>query len=575
MKRFSTVWMCIALAVAAGLFAVPLAAQEDAAPDVFGEVIDVRVVNVEAVVVDKDGVRVNGLQPEDFRLIVDGEEVPIGYFAEVRGGEAVAAARPTEGGEAVPAIPATVPGESVGTSYLVFIDDYFSLERDRDKVLDGLIADLPSLGPNDRMAIVAFDGKRVEMLSSWNQNVPTLERAFRAAQERKAGGLQRLAERRGQEIPLAGLRSSRPEIGGLTATDLRVEERGYARQLSNQVDRSVSAAVATLRGFAQPPGRKVMLLLSGGWPYSPEAFVVNDPTRPLTTSDTTQGPELLAPLTDTANLLGFTVYPVDVPGLGDASSADVSEGGQLLTVRSGRVLRQQPSDLDIDSSLINSVEREQVVQASLHRIADATGGRALINSQKIDALAETVADTRSYYWLGFSPDRQRDDVRHDIRVEVKRKGYKVRSRGGFLDLSRQAETEMAVESALLFDDPAALGPLRVVVGEMTIAGRKYVEVPLRIAIPVDGITAVPFDGSYVAKLELRVAALDDSNRQSDIPAVPIELKLRNEPRSGTAVPYDARLKLRRQKQVLVVSLHDAVSGRNLSTRVEVDPRSAR
>ena len=42
-------------------------------PEPFGEVIDVRVVNVEVVVTDRDGNRVAGLQPGDFRLRVDGE----------------------------------------------------------------------------------------------------------------------------------------------------------------------------------------------------------------------------------------------------------------------------------------------------------------------------------------------------------------------------------------------------------------------------------------------------------------------------------------------------------------------
>ncbi|HEY4564566.1 MAG TPA: hypothetical protein VIJ36_16400, partial [Thermoanaerobaculia bacterium] len=62
-------------------------AAEDVPPS-FGESIDVRVVNVEAVVTDRQGKRVNGLKPEDFRLRVDGKEVPVEYFSEVRDGEA-------------------------------------------------------------------------------------------------------------------------------------------------------------------------------------------------------------------------------------------------------------------------------------------------------------------------------------------------------------------------------------------------------------------------------------------------------------------------------------------------------
>src|ERR1044071_1834860 len=63
-------------------------APEDA--EVFGEVIDVHVVNREVVVMDRDGRRVAGLKPTDFRLLVDGKPARIEYFTEVAGGRATA-----------------------------------------------------------------------------------------------------------------------------------------------------------------------------------------------------------------------------------------------------------------------------------------------------------------------------------------------------------------------------------------------------------------------------------------------------------------------------------------------------
>src|SRR3954466_6258367 len=88
----------------------------------FGESIDVRVVNVEAVVTDHKGGRVPGLNAADFRLMVDGHEVPIDYFTEVASGQAVAAKAPASAAApapAAPAAPATMatPGEPVGTNF--------------------------------------------------------------------------------------------------------------------------------------------------------------------------------------------------------------------------------------------------------------------------------------------------------------------------------------------------------------------------------------------------------------------------------------------------------------------------
>src|SRR5215212_6056631 len=64
-------------------------AAADTVPLVFGEVLDVRVVNVEVVVTDKQGERVRGLGSKDFRLEVDGKEVPIDYFSEIVGGDVI------------------------------------------------------------------------------------------------------------------------------------------------------------------------------------------------------------------------------------------------------------------------------------------------------------------------------------------------------------------------------------------------------------------------------------------------------------------------------------------------------
>ena len=58
-------------------------------PTPLGETIDVTVVNVEAVVTDRFGVRVAGMKKSDFRLLVDGVETEIEFFSEVHGGDVV------------------------------------------------------------------------------------------------------------------------------------------------------------------------------------------------------------------------------------------------------------------------------------------------------------------------------------------------------------------------------------------------------------------------------------------------------------------------------------------------------
>jgi VWFA-related protein len=553
MKPFR-IFLPLILALAAAFPAAaqnpPQAPPADAPSSLFGEQIDVRVVNVEVVVTDKQGNRVGGLRPGDFRLRVDGKDVPVEYFTEVRSGEAIAPDAAVEA-PPVPGLPALAPGSPVGTSYLVFIDDFFSTGPRRDEVLRSLKKDLARLGPEDRMAIVAYDGKAVTMLTTWSNSERALGRAIEEAIGRKAFGLQRLAELRGFETSqratenLGVVRGPRSSF----SQQLDLEERSYAGHLGDQVSRVVTAAVSTLRGFANPPGRKVMLLLSGGWPYSPGDFVVNDPNRPVLDRDLPTGEEMLRPLTDTANRLGYTVYPVDVPGV-ESNGPDASLASPTI------------AGLNI---------REQEVHGSLEFVAAQTGGKALLNSLRIEALPDAAEDTRSYYWLGFTPTWQKNDKRHKVTVAVSRPGLQARSRESFLDLSRKSEVSMMVESAMLFGNAPGASPMPIQVGKPEKAGRREIQVPVTIAIPADLITVVPFEGKQVAELELRVAAVDANGDRSNIPVVPLKLSTGQPPAKGTYFKYQTKLRLRNLKQHLVVAIFDPLSNHILTAEADVTP----
>lgn len=554
------------LAVLLGLACLlpPVLAQQPPAPEepasIFGEQIDVRVVNVEAVVTDRQGNRVTGLGPGDFRLRVDGKDVPIEYFTEVRGGQAIAATPADTAGSgqstAVQGLPALAPGTAVGTSYLVFIDDYFAIGARRNEVLRELMDDLGRLGPDDRMAVVAFDGRKIDMLSNWSGIERELHRAFQQAMGRPSFGTQRLAEIRNFESSrrLGTIGTVDPRAAFANRLDL--EELGYVELLSNQLQRSITATVGTLRGFAAPPGRKVMLLLSGGWPFSPADYVINDPNRPVLNRDVPRGEELYRPIVDTANLLGYTLYAVDVPGVDPfgPSAADEGPRGGGLNLR------------------------EQEVHSTLDFVARETGGKALLNGGRGDALETAEADTRSYYWLGFTPQRERNDKRHDIKVEVTRPGLEIRSRDNYFDLSRKSEVSMIVESALLFGNPPGAASMPMEVGKPVASGRREMVVPVTLAIPLSSLTLVPYEGKLVAELELRVSALDEKGNRADVPVIPIRLTTDKEPpkdSTGQAghVRYDTRLKLRKIGQHLILAIFDPVSGKITTAEADVVPPS--
>ncbi len=529
----------------------PAVAQSGATepPPTFGEIIDVRVINLEVVVTDRKA-RVMGLAGEDFELLVDGQEVPIEYFTEVVGGQAVAPSADAGG-----TIPALAPGQAVGTRFLVFIDDSFSVHNQRNRVLRKLEEQLQFLGPDDQMAVTAFDGREIDLLTSWTNSQRDLEKVLRQARERPSRGLQRRVQMT-RYIPAAGSYYGRYADPFASVNSYADYGRygGFGSyssllpgsRLYDETGQVVDAATSVLRAFAKPPGRKVMLLLSGGWAVAGE-----NRFRPSVIYGTGRSnPGLLRPLTDTANRLGYTLYPVDVKGLSTRGIGSAQYG----------------SSRQASFAAFQHREREWVEEAGLRYLAEETGGRALIDGAASTALQRAVEDTRSYYWLGFTPSWQENDRRHKVEVKVRRKGLKVRSRESFSDLSRQTEVTMLIESSQLFDlpVPGESRELGVAFGEPAKGGFRKVIVPLRLEIPLDQVTLLPTAGGFVAQLELRVAVTDDQGNRADMPVVPVEL--RSEPDGEAAFGvFEVSLKLRRRPHKMLVSLHEPASG-NLMTR---------
>ncbi len=525
-------------------------------PGFFSEIIDVRVVNLEVVVTDAEGVPVRGLGADSFQLLVDGQEVPIDYFSEIIGGRVAA---PGEGTESVPGLRGVEPGGEVGTSYLVFIDNFFSLPTDRNRVLRALEESL-FLGPEDRMAIVSFDGRELEMLSTWSQSEVELRRVIKKSLGDPAYGLQRLSERRQfdfdrvLEASVAAFSSRRDTLRNFLAPN----ERFHVTRLSEQVERSVAAAAATLRSFAMPPGRKVMLLLSGGWPLLPADFLLNDVTRYVIDREILAGEPLFRPLVDSANLLGYTIYPVDVPGLG-------------IEVPGAEIAAPPPSGAFGTTSLGGTgFLRETGLQATLRYLAVQTGGRAMINADSVRAFERAAEDTRSYYWLGFTPDRGWDDQRHDVEIKTRNPRLRLRARQGYLDSSRRREVSMAVESALLFGNPTGEEALRVRFGEPKAAGVGKVEVPFEVLVPLDRLTFLPGGSGLQAATELRLAVVDDEGARSDIPIIPITFDAATPPKAGEFGRYETKLKMRRQPHRAVVAIYDVASGKILSAGADLE-----
>lgn len=573
-----------ALLAALVLAALPAAGQETPALDVFSEVIDVRVVNVEAVVTDRDGNRIRGLPVSDFELWVDGWRVPIDYFSEIDDGMARStsetSATPESGAprDTPRAAPTVPPDERVRTNYLVFIDEFFAIKKNRDRVLKRLEKDLSELHPGDHVAVVAFDGGNVARLTDWTNEDDQLRDALPEARKRKALGLMRRADLDPVAMPSAGTDQAGEALAQAGVGDqpgLLDVRRSSTSLLQNkrerQIHRSVLAAATTLRSFADPPGRKVMLILTDGWGV-PSWGDVN-PIGPLPPSLE----DLYGPLAHAANRVGYTLYPVDLPGLrpnflnsplgiGDAS-AGYNEGDfadPTVTTTAGPF------------SVPQGINAEWFQEAALAYLAYETGGLPMINAFRDMALAEAAADTRSYYWLGFEPRLNQTDELHEIEVRViGHPDLRVRSRRSYFDLSRGAEVTMMTEGAVLFGGTPGKETLGVRFGVPEPTRGRKIHVPMEIAIPLDDIALLPMGDRFMNELEFRVTLINEGGERSDTPIQKVQISGASAPPPGAVFVFETTLLLRSHEHRFVASVYDPLTGAVLSAQGTVGPRSGR
>ena len=118
---------------------------------------------------------------------------------------------------------------------------------------------------------------------------------------------------------------------------LGTQERMYAGLLVDQLNGVTSAVNGAMRGLQVPGGRKALMILSGGWPMNIEDYAGRSMTGGIQESSIPSGAQIYGPISDVANLLGYTAYGVDLPGLqasgGGECSASRSDSGLCSVAR--------------------------------------------------------------------------------------------------------------------------------------------------------------------------------------------------------------------------------------------------
>jgi VWFA-related protein len=402
--------------------------------------ITTNLVQVDAVVTDKDGRLVTDLKPEEVEIFEDGREQKITNFSFVSTTpDATPPAQPqpsTLPKGAPPAPPVRLHPEQVRRTIALVVDDLGLSFESTAYVRQALKKFVDKqLQPGDLVAIIRTAGG-MGALQQFTSDRRQLYAAIERVRWNPAGrgGVGAFAPIESDPIQ-RGLNEERlAERSGMGGDERRGQQQNAAQRDENnlipgeELDqfREDLFAVGTLgalnyvvRGMRELPGRKSVLLMSDGI----KIFNRDDPSRSTRVLDS------LRRLTDLANRASVVIYTMDARGL------------QTL----GLMANDDVSDLTPDQVEDRLEDRRNDFfdsQSGLDYIARQTGGFPIRNNNDLSAgIQRVLDDQKGYYLIGYRPEDSTFDAAtgrrkfHKITLKFKRPGLKHRTRTGFFGVT--------------------------------------------------------------------------------------------------------------------------------------------
>jgi VWFA-related protein len=460
----------------------------------------VSLVQIDAVVTDRNGHYVTDLGADDFELLEDGKRQRVSNCSyipiESRGvGEVAPHAMP---GEVSPREP--LRREQVQRTTVFVVDDLrldlvsmASVQRALRTYVDSQMV------PGDLVSILRTAGG-VGALQQFTSDKRILGAAIGRVRFNPLADVDAF-EPVGAIPVLPSPTSGRGSPGGLAARNPDPERRDLL------TGGTIGALRFALTGLRELPGRKSLVLLSNGLPlYLPNG---DGPTA---------FGRAVSALITLANQGSVVVYAVDTRGLttGQLTATDntISPGGMADT-----------SISDFKGMLnARGLAGRLDGQDGLSAFAESTGGLFLHDQNDISRQLRTVLeDQRGYYLIGYVPPAlafrpEKGKARfHRIRLKVKRKGLAVRSRSGYYgipeddpQLAREREAATLLNALVSPFDSRDVG-----LHLSTLFFQDAVRGPLLhsfLRVDASNLSFAQDQGFLVAQVEALGATFDDEGR---------------------------------------------------------------
>lgn len=375
--------------------------------------ITTNLVQVDAVITDKNGKVVTDLKPEEVEIFENGREQKITHFSYnvMEDAASPPGTKPSPGTKsAAPIPPPRVKAEDVRRTIALVVDDLglsFESTHHVRRALKKFVDE--QMQPGDLVAIIRTSGGMGAL-----QQFTADKRQLYAAIDRVKfylNGRSGVSAFAAVQPPTPGPKG--PEV------DAKNEELNEFREDLYSVG-TLGAVTYVVRGLRDLPGRKSILLISDGF-------------RIFNRDDSSQGSRALQKLqrlVDEAGRASVVIYTMNATGLqplGFTAADDLSARDP-----------EQMAD-----ALSNRRNAAFETQEGMDYLAKETGGLAIRNTNDLSGgIRRVLEDQKGYYLIGYRPSSLTFTARanrrqfHNLSVKVKRPGkFNVRMRHGFFGVT--------------------------------------------------------------------------------------------------------------------------------------------
>lgn len=450
--------------------------------------LEVKYVEVDAVVVDKKGDFVNSLQAGDFQLFEDGKPQAITNFGLVeipveRAEAPLFVRQPIE-----PDVQSNIKPFN-GRVYMIVLDELHTEAMHTPWVRAAARKFIErSLGANDVAAVTSTQGAAA-------QDFTSNKRLLLEAVDRFMGNALRSATL--NKIDNYNLARNI----GITSDAPRDDDdmhRAFNASGTLKVIGKLADFMSGVRGR-----RKALVLFSEGIDYD-LTDVINSTGASAVQQDSRDA-------IGAATRANVSIYSVDPRGLSTLAGMGADTAGPPIDADPGLRLNAQGMQDEV---------RQQ--HDSLRVLSDETGGFAALNSNDFSSAFDRIQkDNSTYYLLGYYPTNERRDGRfRKIAVKVNRPGLEVRSRRGYVAPSGKAPAARAIAIEAkegtppvlsdLLESPMPIPGLRLTVAAAAFKGSAP-NASVSLVLQADGrdLAFKQKDGKYEETLDLVVIALDE------------------------------------------------------------------